>query len=353
MLAIVVRDDVSINQLLKLARTRPIVKTPHVGNNSLNNLWAARCGFPILWSDTTIPSRDKNANPHLLIKDGHAHALSNNMRLRSILTTHAVVEEYGFEAHGFVPGSALVTGHLQKMRKLFPETEVSTMHEKWRLLDGMAYDILEAATDTMPDAWYRFVNNDGTFCCNAKDEPNGVRSWHDVKNNLFLEPDVRTGWVIPNIYNVLIHAIWQASTSGIPEAWMLSGPDMVRYLPEMKRLPALHNAVSRRIGYAQDLTIHLVPFSSFRLVVRREQANALDAFLDFLDRKGVSTCNPQKMYVRAAACPDLWRPTEKRRYFSQHDMQTVDDIYAPPRVFDWPLARIEALWKKTRITLRS
>ena len=37
-----VRDDVSVSDLLKIARSRLLVKTPHVGNNSPNNLFAAQ-----------------------------------------------------------------------------------------------------------------------------------------------------------------------------------------------------------------------------------------------------------------------------------------------------------------------
>jgi len=344
-----VRDDVSINDLLQVARTRPVVKTPHVGNNSPNNLFAAKCGFEILWVDSTIPKRDTNANPHLLIKGGTATPLVEGSHLIETLTTHTLVTQEGLEASGFTPGESLVEGHIKRMRAVFPGTHVETNLERLQRYADLTESVLEIATCVLPHKWWRRVDAEGKVRKIEKGDSSWISSWRDVSGQVYLLPK-REGWIVPNDFNILIDLVVQTTVGNSPEVWMLSGPDMIRYLPDTERMQELriaYEAVSRKLGLLREIQIHLVPFTKFKFAVRQTHAGHLESLFETLadhsDRK--------KIRSLAQECPDLWTKTEKRDYFSQHDMSEANDLYAPETMFSLPLSEIDRQHQMIRSTL--
>lgn len=343
-----VRDDISLAQLMELARTRLLVKTPHVGNNSPNNLFAAQCGFPILWVDSTIPTRDKNANPHLLIREGISSPLNDDVRLDRILTTNAFVTKDGFETHGFVRGRPLVEGHLHRMRTVFPNTNITTTSGLYRSTERLTAEVFEIVTDALPHHWYRIVQEDGTIRTFVNGEPTGIRSWRDIRDSLHLHHGDR-GWIVPNLLAILHECVRQPAETGAPEVWLLSGPDMIKYLPEL--IPDLREAyevVRRRTNRHPELAVHLVPFTHFHFTVRRDHRDNLESLL----RHAMSgSRNHRECGNLAMACPDLWVRTERQQYFSQHDMASTEDLYAPDELENVSLRHIQLLWEKIRATV--
>ncbi len=343
-----VRGDVSVSQLSELARSRLLVKTPHVGNNSPNNLFAAQCGFPILWVDSTIPARDKNANPHLLIQGGRHSTLSDDVRLDRMLTTSASVTVSGFETQGFVHGRPLIEGHLNRMRSVFPETTVGTTSELYRTTECLTDEVFGIATDALPHHWYRVVQEDGTVRTFSGGEPTGISSWRDVCNSLHLKQGDQ-GWVVPNLFAILHELVRQSAETGAPEVWLLSGPDMIKYLPElMPSLREAYDAVRRKTNRHPELEIHLVPFTHFRFTVRKGHRDNLETLLRHV---ASGSRNQRERANLAMACPDLWAHTHRLNHFSQHDMGTATDLYAPEELKGLPLEAVQQLWENIRLDL--
>lgn len=344
-LSLHVRTDVSVQNLMKLARYVPVVKTPHVGNNSPNNLFAAKCGFPLIWVDSTIPKRDKNANPHLLIRNGEAFGLCDEPDLDRRLTTHARVTAAGFESDGFEPGQPLADGHLARMRDVFPKLDVATAQQHFERHRELTELVLEIGTNTLPHKWYRQVTQDGTLSAFGKEERTGIRRWSDIRDDVCLGSR-RSGWVVPVFFAILHDIVRQSQESRTPEVWMLSGPDMIKYLPTlMSELRDAYNAITIKTGYFPEIGIQLVPFTSFRFTARSAQRDALDELFAMLIDGGASH---GELAERALACRDIFTNTERRNHFSQHDMTCADDLYAPAPALELPLRTVEELWQEAR-----
>lgn len=343
-----IRDDLTMNQLRALARTRPLVKTPHVGNNSINNLLAAAYGFPILWVDNTIPLRDTNANPHLLIKSGTPHVLTDDASLDKKLTSHVQVSKDARGFTGFPPGSALVEGHLTHMRKVFPHTDIVTTSENYATHSDLTMTVLEEATKALPHKWYRKLSTEGLLTEYNNGEDTGIREWNDIRNDVYLLPR-KSGWVIPNLFAITHDLVKQVRDTDSVEAWMLSGPDMIHYLPSiLKDMQVAYGAISRRVDYPRDVILNVVPFTHFKFVVRKSSHKALGELWELL-RNG--SHNQHARANLATLCPDLWTNTKRRVYFTQHDMASLYDICVVEEALDMPLRDVEKLWLKARADL--
>ena len=325
-----------------------MVKTPHVGNNSINNLFAAQCGFPILWVDNTIPQKDTNANPHLFIKGGEARLLTHDTNLDRTLTSHAYVSHDRLLEHGFKAGAPLYEGHLGQMQKVFPGVEILLTSENFAKHRSLTETILETATNVLPHKWYRRIDENGALVEFKGDSDTGVRSWNDVKDHVYLLPK-KDGWVIPNIFAILHDLVRQTLVSENAEAWMLSGPDMIQYLPTMlKELQLAYNAVRKQLDHFPEVTLNLVPFTNFRFVARKNaQGPMQDLYKMLVDNAG----SQQKRADLATLCPDLWTNTKRRIYFSQHDMDSPDTIWAHEEALELPLREVEKLWLRARLDL--
>lgn len=336
-----IRDDVSVSELRTIAKSQPVVKTPHVGNSSPNNLFAAKCEFSIMWLDVTIPARDKNANPHLLIRNGNATPLSEREASLRKLTTHVRVEKSGHETHGFVPGEPIVVGHIRQMRRVFPNTQIVTGYEHYQRYGERTRAILEVATDALPQVWYRRVEENGEIHKFEKGQSTGVTGWIDIEKDIFLYPNTQ-GWILPNVFAILHDLVIQSWESNSNEVWMLSGPDMVRYIDGLvPELSVAYDAVRKRLGLTSKLQICLVPFTHFRFAVRFGHKESLDALLRELMS---GHCSFEVLHELSKDCPDIWTKTERRNHFSQHDMGSPDDLYAPEELMSFSLKTVNELW---------
>jgi len=343
------RDDVSLYDLMRIAQTNTVLKTPHIGNMSPNNLLAAQCGFPIVFVDTTTPARDRNANPGLCIKGGLGRELIH-ADAEHLLSTHVKVSPRELGSLGFHQDAWIGDGHLAQAQRVFPDTRIET---------GMAYylrnlervlDMARAATDAHPGVWYRRIDRHGAITADAKNgcplsAHNNISGWKDIQDAVFLAPQTE-GWVIPNLLAIAIDTVLQSNEDG-PVIWFLSGPDMIKYLPkQIGALSALYDSIRNAgVSVPEQVEIQLVPFTFFRFAVRQSQAESLDRLLHAV------AAYPHKYHRladRAIACGDLWYRTERRDHFSQHDLQPGERLYVPEPLVSKPLREVNALWDTIR-----
>ena len=338
------RDDVSVNDLCTIAASLPVVRTPHVGNNSMYNLLAAACRFSTVLVDTNTPGRDTTYHPQLYIRGGNASVLVECADPLQTLVTHLPVTNTRVLPQGYVH-ETLVDTHCTQLKRVFPTTHIETHQEFLRRNRECVEKALEIMTDSMPEAWYRRVSDDGVLRVYASGEPTGVSSWRDIAGDIFISP-ARSGWVVPNVFALVLDVLIQMRDGESPDVWMLSGPDLIRYMPKLQdKLDVLYAALSHRLELPEGVTAHVVPFADFRLAVRTMHRDILNTLLDEV-RSG--TRNRKAVGEMAVLCPDLWYRTEKRCHFTQHDMVSAADIYAPPEVMGMSLSACRALWEKIR-----
>lgn len=338
------RDDVSVNDLKAIAGALPVVRTPHVGNSSLYNLFAAACGFPSVLVDTNTPGRDSAYNPHLFIRDGSATILSECADPMQTLVTHLAVTNALALPHDVFHGT-VVDVHLSRLQQVFPDTSIETHQTFLSRNREYVEAALEIMTDAMPEAWYRRVSCEGTLSAFRANEPTGVSCWRDVAGDVFIAP-ARSGWVIPNVFALMLDILIQMRDGSSREVWMLSGPDMIGYMPKLQdKLDLLYATLSRRLNLSGETVVQLVPFADFRFAVRAEHRQSLDSLLREMN---ADTRDRIRIGKIAASCPDLWYRTERRNHFSQHDMTSARDIYAPEEVLGMSLRACRGLWEKIR-----
>ncbi|MCE9541884.1 hypothetical protein K8R03_05010 [Candidatus Kaiserbacteria bacterium] len=338
------RDDVSVNDLRTVAAVIPVVRTPHVGNSSVYNLVAAACKFPTVLVDTNTPGRDTTYHPHLYIRGGCATVLTECADPMQTLVTHLPVMNPSALPYGLVRAT-LVDVHIEQLKRVFPDTCIETHQSFMRRNRAYIEQALEIMTDAMPDAWYRKVSDAGALHVLSAAETNGVSSWRDIADNIFISP-ARSGWVVPNVFALILDMLVQMRDGCSAEVWMLSGPDMIRYMPKLQeKFDILYAALSRRLNLPATVTVHMVPFSDFKLAVRSVHREHLDTLLREVR---LPVRNRQIIAQTAMQCPDLWCRTERQNHFTQHDMESAADIYVPPEFMEMPLRSCRALWEKIR-----
>lgn len=274
--------------------------------------------------------------------------LSHDTDLDKKLTTHVRVTHDQHQEAGFVPGTSLVDGHLAQMRRVFPNTRIETTSRNFARDMDLTLAILEAATNVLPHKWYRRIEWDGLLCEFKSGQDTGIRSWNDIKDDVYLLPK-QSGWVIPNLFAIVHDLAVQTRESGFPEAWMLSGPDMINYLPSiLTDLQIAYRAICKHLDHFPDVALHVVPFTHAKFVVRRSSQAPMHELWNRLQNGSTSQ---QVRADYATLCPDLWTNTKRRVYFSQHDMSSPDDICVEEETLNMPLKEVEKLWLKARADL--
>jgi hypothetical protein len=264
------------------------------------------------------------------------------------LTSHVMVQSTNQQHRGFVPGESLVEGHLAQMRKVFPNLVITTTSQNFAAHRELTVALLEIATNALPQKWYRKILPDGHLREYRAGEDTGIRSWHTICDDVYLLPKL-SGWIIPNLIAIMHDMVRQITIADTREVWMLSGPDMINYLPTlMQDLRVLYDALRRRMDTATDITLNLVPFTYAKFVVRKSSKHALNELWTRL-RDGSTNQHIRADY--ATLCPDLWTNTKRRVYFSQHDMTSPDDICVEEETLDLPLKEVERYWLKARADL--
>lgn len=334
---ITIRQDLSLAQIVKLHRAgRCVIKTPHVGNWYPNNLAIASLGIRMKVCDQTRGDRDRNFHPHTVIVGGKQTVVGSATQLM----THAKVE---MPTPLAAPGSLVAAFHMDALRKAIPG--INAEHYNTEFLPrnaDLVMRVIRHLANHFPDIFERRVLADGTT---VTDRLRHVALLDAC--GVFGVTSTVTGWLTPNVVNILLDGVIDAATMGEREIYSLSGPDMFGYIGKLQA--QLHELYDSLRGVMPELpetmTYHVVRVAEMRFAVPENRITALDALV----RAYLNDCDvtqrwddqikrvinkelliEQKLGERQGtynalrkaidACPEPFYDIKDGTYVSQHDL---------------------------------
>jgi len=327
--SITIRDDLALTDVRTLARSHLIEATPHTGNWTTWRLLYPSLPIRTVCVDHTIPCRDRNAHPHLLITQAGAHTLSSHTER---LTTHAHVTHPNTSHQS---GTSLSEVHTGTVRKLFPAAEVLTHTEYLRNHCELLLTCYESLISLSKGAlFWRHVDESGTITAH-KDRKRLPSTFSEVRDNIFCVTNETSGWLVHNRLAILLDMLVQSHMGEESVIYHLSGPDMVHYLEsEQKILSRMYDHLRPVLGLrSEHLTIALIPFANMRFAVRESHGQEATRLCEALEAG--ETCR-QTLQTHAARLPDIVSDTETTCYFSQHDLVSCGErIVVPEPAEHW------------------
>lgn len=266
--------DATLGELVALSKAgEPIMRSAHVGNQYIANLVLAKHGIRTTWYDRTVGCRDRNYQPHRIVR--------LNQSAREVVCRDDLL----------VARTPAIHPHLEVMRSAFPQTQIIPWGDYLRLHDAETLPILEilrlfesSFDSSREQRWKRYVHESGRL------EEKTPRSWRAVEEEGVFGVNAEThGWLMPNIFNVLLSAIFDhLEFGGADRIHHLSGPDMVKYIKTMeKELDWMWDLVSRRFRFPKNFEFRLYPTASLRFATFPARSAAIDALIDAYEAYGV------------------------------------------------------------------
>lgn len=364
--SVVLRHDLSLQKLVELHRAgHSVVKTPHVGNWYPNNLAVASLGIRMHVYDRMIGTKDENFHPHKLIVGGQGERMADP----ALLITHArVIRAPSRFPERFPVGSRVLDGHMQAIRDAVPGANCVVYTDYLRQHMDKVIAILEPVTGLFPKYWHQFVDVDGTV------SERTCIGWDYIKQDgIYGLTNDESGWLIPNVLNVLMDGVMEARLHDTSVVYHLSGPDMFRYIGKyQKMLIKAHAVLRQKLNWVPEaVELRLVPIAAMRFAVPETRRQALDRFVDELlaiyawktargdknthgyngrQTKATAAGSEDKkrqqrevlLLEPAAACPDVWYDIEKGSFVSQYDLLAADTrIYTHPWALEAPITALQ------------
>lgn len=274
---ILIHNDLSLADLIKVSKEGGVVlKTPHVGNIYPNNLLIASLGIPTLFYDRTLGIKDSNFHPDKIIFSGRCESIADP----HILTTHARVTHIPdipstlLEKENITVGTSLVDLHMSAVRRTLPQAHCFTYTEYIQTNKDQVLQVLEKVTELHPNLWSRTVNEEGeTLKSQARD-------WNNVlKEGIFGLTNMKSGWIIPNPISVLFHGTVDAAKAKVKDVYLLSGPDMYRYIDGYQiGLNEAYDYIRKTLGWDLPETIHchIIPVIGMRFIIEVGYRDTMD-----------------------------------------------------------------------------
>ena len=260
---VIERRDLSIEDLSnKAASGEPVMKTPHVGNWRTDNMiWLDPYILNLVY-DRNLGRKDTNFYPHGLIIDGKFKPVVRD----DILSTH----------------SSLRDVHMGALRSLKPdarlETSTSYINDNLDLFKMIIEIIGERAFEL--GLWKRRVAADG------KTHLVSPISWDAIKKEgIFGIDNPNEGWLWTNELNVLMFTVVDAVNYGTDKVHHISGPDMFKYIGQMKNVLNELYAIlaNKNSALPPQIQMDLHVAGSFnRFAVPEDKKDDLDNFMQLL-----------------------------------------------------------------------
>lgn len=269
-------EDLSIADLVDIYKNGGVVlKTPHVGNIYPNNLAIGSLGIPMLFYDRTLGAKDFNFHPDRIIVKGDSMLVADS----DILTTHSIIRQVPQSLCGSIKiGSKVLDLHMLTLKHAIPQANCFTYTEYLQNNKDQILKVLEKVTELYPSLWWRVVSEDGIV---SKSQAN---NWDDILNfGIFGLTNVRKGWIIPNLVNVLFHGTVDISKAGRGDVYLLSGPDMYKYIDGYQcELNRIYDQLKMSIDLSLPETVncHIVPVANMRFIVEVDFKESLDELVD-------------------------------------------------------------------------
>ncbi len=339
-LSISIHEDISIDNLIGIHKKGGVVlKTPHVGNIYPNNLAITSLGIPTLFYDRNLGRKDLNFHPHQLIVDSRSEVIADP----DVLVTHAVVNRVPDNMPSAPPiGTRLVDFHMTAVKNALPRARCFTYTEYIQENAEMTLEVLKIATGQDASLWARKVDNGGKVTRTA------ASSWKEIeKDGIYGLTNQQSGWLIPNPMSILLHNTIDVAKSGSGELYLLSGPDMYKYISGYQgTLSAMFEKIRSHssLKLPDNIVCHVVPVIDMRFIVEKPHMEALnelvDSYENLLVRDGGSVTKIDlQMMAETTEClernVDVFQKTifydiENACCFTQHDLLESSGLYIHP-----------------------
>ncbi|MDP1624856.1 MAG: hypothetical protein Q8L64_03720 [bacterium] len=271
-----IHDDLSIKDLIDIKDKGGVVlKTPHVGNIYPNNLAIASLGIPMLFYDRTLGVKDISFHPDKIIIGGRSTLIADP----NILTTHSIVKKLpGLAFKDAAVGMKLVDFHMSSFKRALPQADCFTYTEYIQNNKSQILQILEKITEFHPYLWSRGVDESGkTFKSQAK-------NWDDIiRSGVLGLTSMKSGWIIPNPVSILFHGTVDTLKANAEDVYLLSGPDMYRYIEGYQlELNEAYDYLrkSLKCELPEMVRCHIIPVICMRFIVEVDYRKVLDNLVD-------------------------------------------------------------------------
>ena len=370
MFNVIISDEVSINDLaVLLKKGESVLRSAHVGNQYVSNMVLLSAGIPAIHYDRTVGKKDKNYYPHLVLQGGRS-------RLHGVLCNPSVV----------IARTTAGSDHLSVLQRVIPKdlARIELYSDYIRRHESLGRHIMPLLSRIGQHIgirgkaweWRRFVLEDGSV------EERNARSWKQIENEGIFGISRETyGWIMPNIFNIILVSLFESLEYKTRVVHHLSGPDMITYIGKLvPDLSVVWDNVADYVGAPKDLDFYLYPtaYAKFAtLASRRNQLNDLIMNYELLDSfkenkavqiKAVSSeertlvlnrlikrGNELNYRLKASLgeCSDLFVNLSTQRHITHHDA-AIDGLYVPSWTLNQPLKRLKAIHKElSRLYLRN
>ncbi len=365
---VAVRKDLSLLDLKRLHdEGGSVQKSPHGGNVYNNNLAVGTLGIQMNLYDRTIGEKDMNFHPHRVIRGGRSEVIADPR----LLTTHArVLTTPKLATDWFREGELVLDGHMRALRSAVPEGDWFYYTEYLHRHADEVVALCEASSEMDASIWERHVDAAGRV---HQDVCPGVSSLKRM--GIYGVTNAHSGWLLPNVLNVLCDALIERRLRRVSEVFHLSGPDMVRYVPGYQTLlERLYAYFRHRLDWdlPESFTFNLVPAADMRFAVTADRRGVLDELFeawfasetsnrirgDLLREArpeersrliGELAGQKQRVHERLKAallaCPDIfYRIEDARSVITQYDVLDRG-LYVHPWGLEVPLEQVSKTYK--------
>ncbi len=272
-LKISIHNNISLAGLIDIHRKGGLVlKTPHVGNIYPNNLAIASLKIPTLFYDRTLGKKDLNFHPNKIIYNGVSEIISDP----NILTSHSIITRVSNKSpYPLTLETSLVDFHMGALKQALPQAICFTYSEYLKKNKDRVLKILEIATNLRPDLWTRTVSKIGIT------SKSKAKNWSEIiKYGIYGVTNSEEGWIIPNPISILFHGTIDLQKTKVNDTYLLSGPDMYRYINGyQEELSEIYDCLRKTLvdWYLPEiLNCHIIPVINMRFIVENTHKDALD-----------------------------------------------------------------------------
>lgn|GEM_PF-1295017 len=360
------RDDLSLADLCRLDKEgQSVTKTPHPGNIYLNNLAVAKLGLRLLFHDRTFGRKDLNFHPHKVIRGGESEIIADP----DVMMTHARVLQPSRLMNGHFPvGNRVAQCHLNALAEAVPGVRMRLYSEFLAEHEELVFEVLNLCSSVIlppKQGWKRVVGEDGRASIRS------LTTWQRiVSEGIYGLRGKTAGWVMPNVFNILMDGVIESLQFKTSDVYHLSGPDMIIYIKMLEgALNTLYEKLLGHIpGLPEEIRFHVVPVASMRLVTTLDRADKLDRvmmlYLQLRDENRevgatlqavVSTGDRDALIkqwgmrrralqgeLRAAtkACPEIFYDITRGTFVSQYDAMGRGGVYVHPWGIENPVSAV-------------
>lgn len=360
------RDDLSLADLCRLDREgQSVTKTPHPGNIYLNNLAVAKLGLRLLFHDRTFGRKDLNFHPHKVIRDGESETIADP----DVMMTHArVLHPSRLVDDHFPVGERVAHCHLNALAEAVPGVRMRLYSEFLVEHEELVHEVLDLCSSVIippKQGWKRVVGEDG------RTSVRDLTTWRQiVSEGIYGLRGKTAGWVMPNVFNILMDGVIEALQFKTSDVYHLSGPDMVVYIKTLEGLlnTLYEKLVGRIPGLPEEVRFHVVPVASMRLVTTLDRADKLNRlvglYLQLRDEnrevgatlQAVTSSEGRGVLIRewatrrkflqgelraaAKECPEIFYDITHGTFVSQHDVIDRGGVYVHPWGIENPVSAV-------------